>query len=193
MSKTDLIVLGFLKQEPMHGYKMAGYLEKQGIDVWVKLKKPSVYKALSRLEKLSYISYKYEQSENTPPKKVYHITEKGIKYFEELLIDILSDTNSSSPFDFWNALRFAKGNIGRDRFVKIIEDRLEMIDKREQKMKSKHSKAKNEGKFEGVPFYFHIVMNSMEEIKEIAKSTLNEIKDKALLPANASVFKEEKK
>jgi len=191
MSKIDLVVLGFLKREPMHGYKMAGFLEKHGIDMWVKLKKPSVYKALTRLEKRSYISFKYEQAENTPPKKVYHITNKGVKYFEKLLIDILSDSKSTTPFDFWNVLRFAEGNISKDKFINIIEHRLNIIENREIEMQKKHAKAQSEGEFENIPYYFNIVMSSMGKIKEIVKSSLKEIKDKANLPENAGVFKKE--
>lgn len=192
MSKTDLVVLGFLTKEPMHGYKMAGFLEKHGIDMWVKLKKPSVYKALSRLEKLAYISYKYEQTENNPPRKVYHITTKGEEYFEKLLLEILSNTKSTKPFDFWNALRFAEGNISKKYFVKILEDRLDLIKQREKKMNRRHKEAIEKGKFENVPFYFPIVMKSMAQIKEIVKSTLVEIKEEAILPENAGIFKEEK-
>lgn len=191
MSKIDLVVLGFLKRKPMHGYQMAGFFEKRGIDMWIKIKTPSIYKALNRLEGKKLISYKFVQSENSPPKKVYNLTKNGKEYFDELLHNILTDDKTTSPFDFWNALRFAKGNLTKKEFISIMDLRLEIIKKKEQQMMERHIKAEIEGKFDDIPFYFKTVMQSFAEIKEITKATLIKVRDDAELPENAGVFKKE--
>ena len=191
MSKIDLVVLGFLKRKPMHGYEMAGFFEKRGIDMWIKIKTPSIYKALNRLEKKELISYKFVQSKNSPPKKVYSITKNGKEYFNELLHSILTDDKIISPFDFWNALRFAKGNLTKKEFVSIMDLRLEIIKKKEQHMLKRHNKAELEGKFNEIPFYFKTVMQSFTEIREITKAALVKVRDDAELTENENVFKEE--
>ncbi|MDP8202105.1 MAG: PadR family transcriptional regulator [Candidatus Tenebribacter burtonii] len=191
MSKVDLAVLGLLKRIPMHGYEMTVYFEKRGIDMWIKIKRPSVYKALNRLEKKGFISFEFKQSENSPPKKVYSITKSGEVYFEELLNCILTDCIRTSPFDFWNALKFAKGNITKESFISIVDTRLEMFKQKEKEMIEKHNKAELKGDFNDLPFYFAIVMKSFSEIKEIIKTTLIKIREEAVLPENESVFKKE--
>jgi len=192
MSKIDLVVLGFLKSKPMHGYEMAGFFEKRGIDMWIKIKTPSIYKALNRLGKKELISYKFVQSENSPPRKVYSITKIGKEYFNELLHNILTDDKITSPFDFWNALRFAKGNLTKNQFITIIDTRLEIIAKKEQELMAKHNKAELDGKLNNIPFYGKTVMESFVEIKKITKDALLKIKEEADLPENKQVFKEEK-
>ena len=191
MSKIDLVVLGFLKRKPMHGYEMAGFFEKRGIDMWIKIKTPSIYKALNRLEKKKLISYKFVQSENSPPKKVYSITNDGKNYFDELLHNILTDDKITSPFDFWNALRFAKGNLTKKEFTSIMDLRLKIITKKEQQMMERHIKAEVEGKFDDIPFYFKTVMQSFEEIREVTKTALVKVRDDAELSENENVFKKE--
>ena len=191
MSKIDLVVLGFLKRKPMHGYEMAGFFEKRGIDMWIKIKTPSIYKALNRLEKKELISYKFVQSENSPPKKVYSITKNGENYFDKLLHNILADDKIISPFDFWNALRFAKGNLTKNEFISIMDLRLEIIKKKEQQMIERHNKAELEGKLYEISFYFKTVMQSFAEIREITKAALVKVRDDAELPENENVFKEE--
>jgi DNA-binding PadR family transcriptional regulator len=191
MSKIDLVVLGFLKRKPMHGYEMAGFFEKRGIDMWIKIKTPSIYKALNRLEKKEFISYKFVQSEISPSKKVYSITKNGKEYFDELLYSILTDDKATSPFDFWNALRFAKGNLTKKEFISIMDLRLEIIKKKEQQMMEKHDKAELEGRLNEVTFYFKTVMQSFAEIREITKVALAKVRDDAELPENENVFKKE--
>jgi len=191
MSKVDLVVLGFLKRKPMHGYEMAGFFEKRGIDMWIKIKTPSIYKALNRLEKKELISYEFVQSENSPSKKVYSITKNGKEYFDELLHNILTDDKITSPFDFWNALRFAKENLTKNEFISIMDLRLEIIKKKEQQMMKRHIKAKVEGKFDDIPFYFKTVMTSFAEIREITKTALSKVRNDADLPENENVFKKE--
>ncbi|MEA2096332.1 MAG: PadR family transcriptional regulator [Candidatus Cloacimonadota bacterium] len=191
MSKIDLVVLGFLKRKPMHGYQMAGYFEKRGIDMWIKIKRPSIYKALNRLEKKELISYEFKKSENSPPKKVFSLTKNGKEYFDELLHNILTDDKITSPFDFWNALRFDKGNLTKKEFISIMDLRLEIIKKKEQQMMERHIKAEVEGKFDDIPFYFKTVMTSFAEIRKITKTALAKIRDDAELPENENVFKKE--
>lgn len=92
MSKVDLVVLGHLSITPLHGYELIRHFEKKGIDMWIKIKTPSVYKALQRLEKSGMITGKMQESENTPPRKVYTITAEGRGYLRELIDCFLLDT-----------------------------------------------------------------------------------------------------
>jgi DNA-binding PadR family transcriptional regulator len=72
-------LLGFLRQSPMHGYKIHKRLSNLGA-VWV-VKQSQLYALLSRLEKEGYIVAALEPQDSRPPRKVFHLTASGQKVF----------------------------------------------------------------------------------------------------------------
>jgi DNA-binding PadR family transcriptional regulator len=193
VSRLDLVVLGFLNRQPMHGYEIISYFEKRGIEMWTRVKTPSVYKALQRLEKKNYITGEMKQEGNNPPRKVFTITATGIEYFMETLRSFLwGEGKFQTPFDFWNAFRFIQKNITRSEFARILENRELKLAEMDKKMREKHQKAKECGEMPEFPFYGKILHNSMHEMKASELKLLNELKAAALLPENQKDFKEEK-
>ena len=92
--------------------------------MWTRVKTPSVYKALQRLEKKEFITGELKQEGNKPTRKVFTITESGREYFMEILRSFLWGKGQfQNPFDFWNAFRFIQKNITRLEFLEIIEQR----------------------------------------------------------------------
>ncbi len=73
----DLVVMQFLKTQPMHGYQIIATLRKQ---FGVYFGPSTVYPLLSSMEENEYIKSQWDL-ENDRPRKVYSITHKG----EELL------------------------------------------------------------------------------------------------------------
>jgi len=77
-----LVVLKILSTKPMHGYQLAEELaELLGETV----PKPLVYVTLKRLEERNLLTSEWQLGESGPPKRVYHITEKGSKFLEHKL------------------------------------------------------------------------------------------------------------
>jgi PadR family transcriptional regulator PadR len=73
----DLVVMQFLKAQPMHGYKVIANLRKQ---FGVYFGPSTIYPLLSEMEENGYIKSQWDL-ENDRPRKVYSITTEG----EELL------------------------------------------------------------------------------------------------------------
>lgn len=194
MSRLDLVVLGFLNNQPMHGYKIIGYFEKRGIEMWTRVKTPSVYKTLQRLEKQGFITGEMKQDGNNPPRKVFTITKDGKNYFLELLNLFLWEKDSSStPMDFWNAFRFIRNNVTLTEFLKIIENRERNHELLSNKMREKHKQAVECGEMSNLPFYAEIMHKTMKKMKGLELDALEQIKKAAILPENKKDFKEEKK
>jgi len=192
MSRLDLVVLGFLNRQPMHGYKIIGYFEKRGIYMWTRVKTPSVYKALQRLEKKEFITGELKQEGNKPTRKVFTITESGREYFMEILRSFLWGKGQfQNPFDFWNAFRFIQKNITRLEFLEIIEQREKQHEEIAKKMSEKHKHAVECGDMPKFPFYGKILHNSMLEVKKNELKMLDELKTAAMLKENQEDFKEE--
>ena len=76
MSAIDLIVLGMIKEKEQSAYDLQKNVEYRNISKWIKVSTPSIYKKVVQLE---------EKEGNMPEKSIYHITEKGNKYFLELM------------------------------------------------------------------------------------------------------------
>ncbi|MFX1538235.1 MAG: helix-turn-helix transcriptional regulator, partial [Promethearchaeota archaeon] len=66
-------------------------IEERGYRNWVDIKFSSIYKSLSELEKKGLILGKKSQKSLQPSKKVYTLTQKGAKTFEENILSYLSD------------------------------------------------------------------------------------------------------
>jgi len=73
----DLVVMQFLKAQPMHGYQIIANLRKQ---FGVYFGPSTIYPLLSVMEENGYIKSRWDL-ENDRPRKVYSITNEG----EELL------------------------------------------------------------------------------------------------------------
>jgi PadR family transcriptional regulator AphA len=71
-------LLGFLAEQPMHGYEISQRLSQAaelGL-VW-HLKQSRLYALLTRLEERGYIDYTLEPQDARPPRKVYALTPEG--------------------------------------------------------------------------------------------------------------------
>lgn len=191
MSKVDLVVLGHLSITPLHGYELIRHFEKKGIDMWIKIKTPSVYKALQRLEKSGMITGKMQESENTPPRKVYTITAEGRGYLRELIDCFLLDTKKNDLHDFWFALLFAKGNITKEHFKKFLLRRIDGMHEHRAKMQARFKKTCDNGEAPVIPFYGKEMIILRKQIIKLEEEALGKMIDQADLPENADTFVKE--
>lgn len=81
ISKTDLMLLGMLMRQPMHGYELVDQLGGPYMSVWVKMGRASVYYALNRLDRAGYVSRHSERHGGKPERTVYSITDEGRREF----------------------------------------------------------------------------------------------------------------
>jgi PadR family transcriptional regulator, regulatory protein AphA len=79
-------LLGFLRQQPRHGYEIHQRLASSrelGL-VW-RLKQSQLYAILGKLERAGLIEATLEPQEPRPPRKVFHLTRKGREAFDRWL------------------------------------------------------------------------------------------------------------
>lgn len=80
----ELVILGLLASEDMHGYQLNAYLDRQ-MAFCIDLKRPTVYYALEKLCRAGYVAEERERAGNRPERRTYRITSAGRDYFIELL------------------------------------------------------------------------------------------------------------
>lgn len=85
MTKNELVVLGLLREKPMHGYQLYQEIERREMEHWAQVNLASIYNTLSRLQRNKLIQGKEERPGKMPERRVYHITPKGKKRLVELV------------------------------------------------------------------------------------------------------------
>jgi DNA-binding PadR family transcriptional regulator len=82
----DLVVLGLLKEKPMHGYELKQRLGDQ-FGTFGRFSYGSLYPTLTRLAKAGSVEMEHAKGEIKRRKNVYVITPAGEKILDELLED----------------------------------------------------------------------------------------------------------
>ncbi len=80
----EFALLGFLRQERLHGYEIYRRLsESEGLGLVWHVKQNQLYALLNKLEAKGYVTIQLEPQENRPDRKVFHLTETGHQVFLE--------------------------------------------------------------------------------------------------------------
>ncbi|MCG3121396.1 MAG: hypothetical protein ALAOOOJD_04461 [bacterium] len=91
MSKNEIAILGLLAECPMHGYQIHQQIKEREMDYWAKIKLPSIYSTLTRLEEQGLISSGKEKVGNTPERTVYSLTPVGREELGEMVQSFLRE------------------------------------------------------------------------------------------------------
>ncbi|MCP5095380.1 MAG: PadR family transcriptional regulator [Chloroflexi bacterium] len=120
----ELLLLGLLKRQKMHGYELHDFIEKY-MQMCVDLKKSTAYYLLDKLANNGFIDQTEERHGNRPPRQVYRITEKGNLYFSELLAQNLA---AYTPARFGNNVGLAfLDEISHKDALPLLNTRLEKL------------------------------------------------------------------
>ena len=92
--ERELLLLGFLRRESMHGYKLNEFIERE-MAVCTDLKKPTAYFLLDKMAKQGWISRRESRAGNRPTRHVYHLTAKGEAQYQKLLRENLSSLSAA--------------------------------------------------------------------------------------------------
>ena len=79
-----LLLLGLLRNQEMHGYRLNEHLGANA-GMAITLKKSTAYNLLNKMEKDGWISHHEEREGNRPPRRVYTITAEGEAAFQRIL------------------------------------------------------------------------------------------------------------
>lgn len=85
MSSIDLAILGMVLEKPQSAYDLQKDVEYHQFPRWTKISVPSIYRKIIQLYEDGYLNCNIVKGERFADKAVYSITEKGRKYFEELM------------------------------------------------------------------------------------------------------------
>ncbi len=119
MSSIDLFLLGFIINQSMSAYEFAEFAKKYKFQEMIKISTAAIYKNLKRMYKHGYLKSKVVKQGEMPEKAIYSITEKGRKYFNDLM-NSMASMNYSIHFDF-NTFLAHLNNIKKSEALLLLE------------------------------------------------------------------------
>lgn len=119
-----LLVLGLLRMQDIHGYQLAEMIESH-FGGSGRIKKPTLYDILKRLDSEGCVDTRDEQEGNRPPRIVYSLTPQGETEFLDLLRDRIGAYREPDLRDE-SALMFL-GVLPADEVRSLLESRRESL------------------------------------------------------------------
>ncbi len=80
----EYVLLGFLYQQPSHGYELNKRLEDEFSYIW-RVSQSQTYNILTRLEHQGYILSTVVEQDKLPPRQLLHLSDAGIRRFNDWL------------------------------------------------------------------------------------------------------------
>jgi DNA-binding PadR family transcriptional regulator len=134
MTKNELVVLGLLDQQPMHGYQLYHQIEKSNMETWAQANLASIYNTLDRLHKVGMVQAKREKPGKMPEREVYHITLKGKKRLS-ILVEVAITDQRMPENNFCVAVAFLFG-LPRKRALECLEEKKKNLKRVEEHLES---------------------------------------------------------
>jgi len=160
----NLVILGFLNEEPLHGYQIRKKI-RESFGFYTGFTPQSIYYSLKKLEKNNFLKKRKEKIGARPEREIYEITEKGKEEFHRLMGKNLEQLYRPF-FNIDIGIYFLK-NISRKKFI-------EKIEKQERSLREIRIWAKREKK--KAKFPYSLIFHHIEKVTTSEIEFLEELK-----------------
>ena len=158
MSKNELAILGLLNEKPMHGYQINQEIKEREMDHWAKIALPSIYNAMTKLEKSGMVRMETEKVGKMPERRVYHITPQGKTKLADLVEKFLMRMEEPA-MPFYLGVAFICG-LPKERALAALNKRTELLTQHLFHLKQIHDECKGR-----IPFnWFMIIENGLKHM-----------------------------
>ena len=124
--EKELLILGVIRQQPLHGYRLWELLS--AVPMGVRLRRSNAYRILDSLQERGHVSQTVEQEGNRPERRVYEITKSGEEAFQRLLRKSLRNDGRA---DLPNAVALNYLDVlDRDEALALLRERFESVESR---------------------------------------------------------------
>lgn len=131
-TKVEVVVLGLLAEDPMHGYDLIERFRERSMGFWTELSRASVYQVLKRLERDGAVAGKAQEGREGPDRRVFRITKRGR---DHLAAGVAQMAGELVPFDssagvalgFGHVVPVAVAREAADARERAVSDLLEAV------------------------------------------------------------------
>jgi DNA-binding PadR family transcriptional regulator len=132
VSKVEVVVLGLLAEQPMHGYELIERARARSMDLWAEVGKASIYQTLHRLEERGLATGKAQEGSDGPDRRVYRITGAGGRRLRAGLDERFEDlapyaTDGGLALGFVHLVPVGDARRGLDGRERAVRDLLDAI------------------------------------------------------------------
>jgi DNA-binding PadR family transcriptional regulator len=151
MSKSEIAILGLLAECPMHGYQIHQQIKEREMDYWAKIRLPSIYSTLTRLEEQALITSGKEKVGNTPERTVYSLTSAGREQLSEQVQAFLRE-DDHPEWLFGLGVAFICG-APREKVLEALQLRKQNLEKHQEALTQEAANYK-----EKIPFNWYMLI-----------------------------------
>jgi DNA-binding PadR family transcriptional regulator len=171
MSKSEIAILGLLAECPMHGYQIHQQIKEREMDYWAKIKLPSIYSTLTRLEEQALITSGKEKVGHTPERTVYSLTPAGREQLSEQVQAFLRE-DDHPEWLFGLGVAFICG-APREKVLEALQLRKQNLEKHFESLTTEVVNYKDK-----IPFNWYMLVESAQKHIQLELEWLNELIDK---------------
>ena len=102
LSHKQFVILGLIAEEPSHAYSINQRINERGMRAWTAIGKSSIYRIILELENIKLVEY-YEEEVDHRKRKVYTVTDYGIKILKEKVYNVIKGFIGKNDEDFYVA------------------------------------------------------------------------------------------
>jgi DNA-binding PadR family transcriptional regulator len=168
MSKNEIAILGLLAECPMHGYQIHQQIKEREMDYWAKIKLPSIYSTLTRLEEQGLITSGKEKVGHTPERTVYAITPIGREKLGEMVLFFL-DAEHGPEWLFGLGVAFICG-APREKVLAALQLRKKNLEKHLEALTNEAVDYKGK-----IPFNWYMLVESAQKHMQLELEWLKEL------------------
>jgi DNA-binding PadR family transcriptional regulator len=169
LSKTALLILGVIADEPINPYAISKLISFKRKNLRGKIPDSTVYGIINMLHKKKLISGKKVKNGNMPDRTVYSITPKGRELLNNNLMTYLStpeDTLSELPLSL-----FLMGSLDKDEVLEALK---EYQTKQSEEIAVMVKMVESE-KLRGVPYPGLLAIECILNVLKVNLNTINEV------------------
>ncbi len=131
ISSRELTILGIISTAPTYGHQIMQIIRLSEADRWVELSEKHVYYVLRKLSREGWVAERTRRTGNTPPRKVYSITDAGRAALRRMLTaDSLAEAHGYDPFDAALAMLAATSLLDGEESLEVLRRRLAALRRR---------------------------------------------------------------
>jgi DNA-binding PadR family transcriptional regulator len=132
ISHKQFVVLGLIAEFPSHAYSIDQRIEDRGMRNWTDIGKSSIYRIIGELEQAQFISY-YEEEVDNRLRKVYSVTEKGMKVLKTKVFNTINEFIGKNDEDFYVAFSMLP-ILATDDLIQALLNAFQNISKHKQEL-----------------------------------------------------------
>jgi DNA-binding PadR family transcriptional regulator len=142
-TRKDLLLLGLLLDQPVHGYDLYQKIQAEGIDEWFNVSIAGVYYCLGKLRDQGLVSESRQRGGRSARKSIYRLTEKGRSaFFAAMEAQATSPDRTCLDFDL---VIYLLNKLPLQRAANLLERRQAFLTEQAQRVQTALAAKREEG------------------------------------------------